>query len=108
MKNHRMERERKTVEAMIDIYCNARHEPRGKLCRECGELLAYAERRLAKCPFQQRKTTCANCRVHCYTSVMRKKIKQVMRFSGPRMLLRHPVLALLHFIDGLRKEPAPP
>jgi hypothetical protein len=27
----------------------------------------------------------------------------VMRYAGPRMLLSHPFLALLHLIDGLRK-----
>ena len=29
-----------------------------------------------------------------------KKIKEVMRFSGPRMLFYHPVLALRHFIES--------
>jgi hypothetical protein len=29
-----------------------------------------------------------------------------MRYAGPRMLLRHPVLALRHVADG--KRPAPP
>jgi hypothetical protein len=107
MKNHRMKRERKTVEAMIDIYCHAKHQPRDRLCHGCGELLDYARKRLAKCPFQEKKTTCGNCRVHCYSPIMRQKIRDVMKFSGPRMFRRHPVLALLHFIDGLRKKPAP-
>ena len=30
------------------------------------------------------------------TPEMREKIRQVMRFSGPRMLLYHPALALWH------------
>jgi hypothetical protein len=29
----------------------------------------------------------------------------MMRFAGPRMLLRHPFLALAHLVDGLRKAP---
>jgi hypothetical protein len=36
---------------------------------------------------------------------MRARIKQVMRFSGPRMLLTHPFLTVQHYLDGLRKEP---
>ncbi len=39
---------------------------------------------------------------------MREKIRRVMRYAGPRMLLRHPVMALLHMVDGLRKEPSRP
>ena len=49
------------------------------------------------------KTFCSKCKVHCYKPDMQKKIKEVMRFSGPRMLFYHPVLALRHFIES-RKE----
>jgi hypothetical protein len=38
---------------------------------------------------------------------MRDRVKTVMRYSGPWMLGRHPVLALLHKLDGLRKVEAP-
>ena len=34
---------------------------------------------------------------------MREQIRRVMRFSGPRMLLYHPVLAVWHLICS-RKE----
>jgi hypothetical protein len=30
-----------------------------------------------------------------------------MRYAGPRMLLRHPLLAILHQLDGLRKAVHP-
>jgi hypothetical protein len=43
--------------------------------------------------------------MHCYKPAMREKIKDVMRYSGPRMSYRHPLLALFHFIDGFRKAP---
>jgi hypothetical protein len=39
---------------------------------------------------------------------MREKIKGVMRYAGPRMMYRHPVLAVLHVFDGLRKDPLSP
>ena len=51
------------------------------------------------------KTFCANCRVHCYKPEMRGKIREVMRYSGPRMMLHHPVMAARHVIEG-RKERA--
>jgi hypothetical protein len=97
--------ERKTVEAMIHIYCHDQHKTHDKLCPECNKLFDYTKRRLDRCPFQENKTTCANCKVHCYKQAMRKKIKDVMRYSGPRMSYRHPLLALVHFFDGFRKEP---
>ena len=56
-------------------------------------------------PFHEGKTTCANCPAHCYKPEMREKIRKVMRYAGPRMIYRHPILALLHIIDGRRKEP---
>jgi hypothetical protein len=104
--SRRMIREKKTIEAMLNIYCRGLHETRDALCAECREVLDYAAKRLDKCPFQAGKTTCANCRVHCYKPSVRKRIKEVMRFAGPRMMYRHPALAVFHFIDGLRKGPA--
>ena len=35
---------------------------------------------------------------------MRERVREVMRYSGPRMLWRHPVLAAAHLMDG-RKTP---
>jgi hypothetical protein len=101
----RMVRESRTVKAMIGIYCRGHHGTQDKLCLECRELLDYARERLGKCPFQEGKTTCVNCPVHCYRSAEREKVRAVMRYAGPRMPSRHPILTLFHFIDGLRKEP---
>jgi hypothetical protein len=84
---------------MVQIYCEARHGTRG-LCPACDELLAYVVERLCKCPFRDDKPTCFNCPVHCYRKDRREQIQAVMRFSGPRMLKRHPVLAILHLIEG--------
>jgi hypothetical protein len=103
----RMKRERRTVEAMINIYCRDHHHTRDELCEECRELLAYARLRLKNCPFQENKTTCGKCPVHCYKPVMREKIREVMRYAGPRMIQHHPLLAIGHMIDGLKKKPGP-
>jgi hypothetical protein len=104
-KNPRINREQKTIETMVIDYCQKRHMTRNGLCLECDELLKYAISRLEKCSYQEGKTTCANCPVHCYGRDMREKIREVMRFSGPRMIFRHPVIALLHMKDGFRKKP---
>ena len=81
----------------------------GRSCPACAELRAYAEQRLLRCPFGDDKPTCNNCQVHCYRPEMRERVREVMIFAGPRMLLRHPVLALLHLVvDERRPAPAKP
>ena len=89
-------REKRTIEAMIRIYCMNHHPI--NLCEECNVLLAYALKRIEKCQFGPMKPACNNCTVHCYSPGMREKIRQVMRFSGPRMLWKHPALAFYHLI----------
>lgn len=101
----RIRRERRTVDAMIALYCRSVHRTRNGLCAECAELAEFARFRLARCPFQERKPTCAKCPVHCYKPHMRRRIKAVMRHAGPRMLRRHPILALRHLMDGRRPAP---
>ena len=101
----RIERERKTVEAMIRLFCRNRHGSRD-LCPSCEELLAYAGKRLEACPYGKDKPACSHCPVHCYKPGMREQIRQVMRYSGPRMMWKHPVLAAYHLADGRRKAPA--
>ena len=100
----RIAREGKTIQAMIHMYCHDNHRT-NVLCQECLELQDYAMKMLNNCPFQEGKPTCAKCPVHCYKPVKREKIKTVMRYSGPRMIYRHPALALFHIIDGRRKKP---
>jgi len=90
---------------MIRLYCADHHGVKRGMCDACAELCAYALERLEHCPFQEGKTTCAKCPVHCYRPVQREEIRVVMRYAGPRMLLNHPVLALRHLIDGWREEP---
>ncbi len=102
----RLIRERKTFEAMLHCFCRNQHGAVESLCPECQGLLDYATARLERCRFGELKPTCANCPVHCYQPRRREQVKARMRYAGPRMLWRHPVLSLLHFLDGRRKAPA--
>jgi len=97
----RLKRERHTIQVMIELYCHHHHQSPGALCSECQELLSYAERRIERCPFQANKPTCAKCSVHCYKSDKRQQVRHVMRYAGPRMMLRHPILALWHLFDEM-------
>ena len=105
----RLAREKRTLEAMIAIYCRDVHAAGRPLCAACEELRSYAEKRLARCPYQVDKPTCVNCPIHCYMPTMRARIKEVMRYAGPRLIFRHPILALMHLMDGHRsplREPS--
>lgn len=106
--NPRMQRERRTVEHMIALYCRGHHQTKDRLCDECQALGEYARQRLDRCPFQENKTTCAQCPIHCYKPEMRERVRTVMRYAGPRMIHRHPVLAIRHLLDSRRQAPAFP
>ena len=97
----RISLEKKSLRYMIEIFCRANHESEG-LCPDCSGLLDYASERLDRCPFGEEKTSCLKCVVHCYNDEMRERVRAVMRYSGPRMLLHHPLLALRHMMSGLK------
>ena len=95
----RLERDKETLAAMLRIYCTANHQPDGPgLCADCDELSQYACARLEKCPVGPDRGPCSKCEVHCYKPDMRKRIQDVMRYSGPKMLTKHPVMAILHLL----------
>jgi hypothetical protein len=95
----RLAKQKKTIGIMLRIFCDAHHGTDGRLlCPACAELLDYAERRLDKCPYGQNKGACSKCEIHCYKPEMRKRITEVMRYSGPKMATKHPLLAFGHLL----------
>ena len=98
------EKEKELVSEMIALYCKKKHGSKHGLCPECTELNDYARMRSEKCPFMETKTFCSNCKVHCYKPDMRTKIKDVMRFSGPRMIFVHPIPAIRHVIESKKEK----
>ncbi|MBI5403634.1 MAG: nitrous oxide-stimulated promoter family protein [Ignavibacteriae bacterium] len=97
--SRRIKLEQKTIYKMIRIYCFKVHKSSENLCEECRKLNDYAYERLQYCPFGDEKPVCSECEVHCYKSDMREKVKKVMRFSGPRMIFKHPYLAVMHILS---------
>ncbi len=98
------QREKQMVSQMIALYCHKNHHTRKELCPDCLALTQYACQRSDKCPFMETKTFCSNCKVHCYKPEMREKIREVMRFSGPRMIFHHPVAAIRHLIETKKEQ----
>jgi hypothetical protein len=104
----RLDREYRTMRCMVRIYCADHHATAGgALCVECGEFLDYAQRRLEKCPYGEEKPVCARCPIHCYKRTQREQAQSIMRYAGPRMVLRHPWLSLTHMLDKLRRVEHP-
>lgn len=95
------EKEKNTVRFMIQIYCNKKHKSKkNQLCEDCSNLANYAIARVEHCPYMETKTFCSSCKRHCYKPEMREKIKNVMRFSGPRMIIYNPKMAIKHVFEG--------
>ena len=100
-----MKQEIRTIQVMIRLYCRARHGRSRELCEACAQLQEYAVQRIEHCPFGLEKPVCNHCTVHCYQPEMRQRVQEVMRFAGPRMPVRHPVLAIRHLLRTKRYRP---
>ena len=98
----RYRRELLTLQRMIEIHCADHHAPAGRLCLPCQGLLDYADARLRHCPWGDSKPQCTRCTIHCYRAAEKEQAREVMRYAGPRMPWRHPILAIRHVLDRFR------
>ncbi len=100
-KDIKIKEEKNIVNLMIKIYCrgNKHLDPP---CDSCSDLIDYVEEKIDICPFMETKTFCSNCAIHCYNDSMQKKIKKVMRYSGPRMIFHHPLMTINHAYQGIK------
>lgn len=98
--------EKNVIHKMIRLYCRQNHPRQAgqTLCDDCRGLLEYALKRLDHCKFGANKPTCEKCPVHCYKPEMREKVKTVMRYAGPRMIIAHPVDAVKHIIKNRKTK----
>ena len=106
-KTEKKRRKEQRVVEEIKLYCSKNHpsyKESNTMCHECRTLSDYAKQRSKHCPFMEQKTFCANCKVHCYKPEMREQIRKVMRFSGPRIILYHPVMAVWHLICSVKEK----
>lgn len=103
----RRQREMKTLSQMIALYCAGNHSDRTRntqayckeaVCDQCAQLDTYAVERTKYCKQMETKTSCDECPYHCYKPQMREQVREVMRYSGPRMITRHPIAAVRHLI----------
>jgi len=95
----RIDREKTTVQKMIQMNCEKKHGSLNGLCENCESLSSYSIQRLNSCQFGAKKPACSKCPVHCYSKSRREEIKEVMKYAGPWMTYRHPYLTIMHLID---------
>lgn len=112
----RVERDQRVLVRFIHLYCDHRHRDVVKepfslpghdaaapgrrpivLCRPCRKLLAHALVKRARCPLDP-KPACKHCPVHCYHPTYRQKIRDVMRYSGRRLVLSGRLDMLYHLL----------
>jgi len=86
---------------MIIMYCRNNHYTVKDLCDSCEELFNYAIRKIGKCKYKIRNLVCSECMIHCFQNEKRNKIKKVMKYSGQKMIFRHPFLSLLYIKNKL-------
>jgi len=94
----KIKKEKQTIQIMIQFYCRKKHGNKN-LCQQCEELKQYALTRLEKCSFGDDKPACKDCKIHCYNPHKRYQIRQVMRFSAPRMLIYYPFEFIRHYLS---------
>jgi len=56
------------------------------LCEACRKLLAHAFVKRTHCPLEP-KPACKKCPTHCYAAKYRQQIREVMKYSGRRLVL---------------------
>jgi hypothetical protein len=95
--------ELKTIIAMTNIYCNAHHD--ANRCSVCSAFVHYVEQKLDRCVYGDKKPACKKCPIHCYKPEEKKLARTIMVYSGPKMLLKHPILSIKHFIKATKKFP---
>ena len=92
------------IEKMIELYCRAHHKTDKGICSDCSKLNKYCIKRLKQCKYGANKPPCSKCSSNCFMPDMKTKIKDVMVYSGPRMIKKHPIIAFRHTITLLKHK----
>jgi hypothetical protein len=102
----RIQKDVQILSEFIYVYCTEKHageelyaaEAKGRVgrhlekisfqyCKNCRRLLLHAVSKRVLCPHDP-KPSCRKCETHCYGKEYREKIREVMRYSGMRLIAR--------------------
>lgn len=106
----------KTLAIFIRIYCTHQHPDAEKkpvemrthdvqaivgrpivLCEDCRKLLIHAFTKRTHCPMDP-KPACKHCPNHCYHPTYRAQIREVMKFSGRKLVFSGRLDYLYHLL----------
>ena len=65
-------------------------------CQECLDFLSYAIERRLQCPITE-NPNCKHCQIHCYHAGHRDRVRQIMRYSGKKLIMRGRLDLLWHY-----------
>lgn len=99
----KIDKEKDIVKIMVMMYSKGHDKIPYEKNEELKKLYAYCQARLERCPYKEKKSFCSNCKIHCYEKNKRQQIKAVMKYSGPRMLFKHPILLIKHSMQRRSK-----
>lgn len=94
-----------TIEKMTKLYCLQHHQQKVEQCRSCQDFINYAAKKLDRCVYGQNKPACKQCPIHCYKPAEKQLAQRIMRYAGPKMLFKHPILAIKHLIKSQKRFP---
>ena len=92
------DKDKQTIQYMVELYCKHKLKM-NEISDEYNKLIEYAFARLEHCKYGENKPACKNCPTHCYKQEMRSKMRIVMKWAGPRMLLYSPLAAIRHLLN---------
>ncbi|MBJ6798791.1 nitrous oxide-stimulated promoter family protein [Geomonas propionica] len=105
MPSSHIDREKLTIRYMITLYCRANGHRASRLCSGCSDILNYAYAKIGACSYLPgKKPACGLCRSNCFDVNKRGQLAQIMRKTGLRMLMHHPLLTIAHLGDAIRKR----
>ena len=109
----RQKKDLKVLMSFVRVFCSLKHDHQVEtalpqelagmfkkgllLCPDCRTLVEYALEKRSKCPLDP-KPSCKKCHIHCYSREYRARIREIMAFSGRRMIMRGRLDYLWHYL----------
>lgn len=101
----------KLIGKFVEVYCAGRHGAAERLpfklpaglgkrciCQECALFMTYAIAKRMKCPLEAEKPSCKHCRIHCYGRAEREKAREIMAYSGRKLIMRGRLDYVWHYL----------
>ncbi|OGT97669.1 MAG: hypothetical protein A2079_05680 [Geobacteraceae bacterium GWC2_48_7] len=100
----------KLIGKFVEVYCIGKHGDTARklfilpggageriFCQECFSFMEYAIAKRMKCPLETEKPSCKHCRIHCYASEQREKVREIMGYAGRKLMLRGRLDYIWHY-----------